>query len=74
MFPWVASPSRPPNVMTGDMQAQYRKRTDAKHCRLKASVMSLNRKGTFLRMSFTRPPKILTREDRLTVAEKRHFL
>ena len=60
MFPLVASPSRPPNVMTGDMQAQYKKRTDAKHCRLRASLMSLHRKGAFLLMSFTRPPKILT--------------
>lgn len=60
MFPLVASPSKPPNVMTGDMQAQYRKRTDARHCRLMASLTSLHRNGVFLRTSFTRPPKILT--------------
>ncbi len=60
MFPLVASPSRPPNVMTGDMQAQYRKRMDAKHCRLMASLKSLHRKGTFLRTSLTKPPNILT--------------
>lgn len=59
MFPLVASPSSPPNVMTGDMQAQYRKRTDATHCRLTASFTSLHRNGTFLLTSFTRPPKIL---------------
>ena len=41
MLPLVASPSRPPKVMTGDMQAQYRKRTEAKHCRLMASRTSL---------------------------------
>jgi len=69
MFPLVASPSRPPNVMTGDMQAQYRKRMDAKHCRLTASLMSLHRNGAFLRMSFTKPPKILSD----TRGPHRHF-
>lgn len=38
MRPSVASPSRPPKVITGDMQAQYRKRKEARHCRLTASV------------------------------------
>lgn len=41
MLALVASPSRPPNVMTGDMQAQYRNRMEARHCRLKESLMSL---------------------------------
>lgn len=38
MRPSVASPSRPPKVITGDMQAQYRKRKEARHCKLMASV------------------------------------
>lgn len=37
MRPSVASPSNPPKVMTGDMQAQYRNRKEAKHCKLSAS-------------------------------------
>ena len=67
MFPLVASPSSPPKAMTGDMQAQYRKRTEATHCRLTASRTSLHRNGIFRRTSFTKPPKTLqTRRVRLS--------
>lgn len=41
MRPSVASPSNPPKVITGDMQAQYRKRKEATHWRLIPSLKSL---------------------------------
>lgn len=59
----VASPRRPPKVITGDIQAQYRKRTEARHCRLNASLKSLKKKGAFLLMSSIKPPKGLNRWD-----------
>ena len=61
ILPSVASPSSPPKVITGDIQAQYRKRTEARHCRLNASLKSLKKKGAFLLMSSIKPPKSLNR-------------
>lgn len=64
MRPSVASPSSPPKVITGDMQAQYRNRKEAKHCRLSASVKSDRKCGAFLFTSRTNPPKNLTKNTR----------
>lgn len=61
ILPSVASPSSPPKVITGDIQAQYRKRIEARHCRLNASLKSLKKKGAFLLMSSIKPPKSLNR-------------
>ncbi len=64
MRPSVASPSSPPKVITGDMQAQYRNRKEAKHCRLSASVKSDSKCGAFLFTSRNNPPKSLTKNTR----------
>lgn len=61
--PSVASPSNPPKVITGDMQAQYRKRKEAKHCKLIASLKSLQYQGAFRFTSKIKPPKILQQKD-----------
>lgn len=63
ILPCVASPRSPPKVITGDIQAQYRKRIEARHCRLNASLKSLKKKGAFLWMSSIKPPKSLNRWD-----------
>ena len=59
MWPSVASPSSPPKVMTGDMQAQKRKRKDARHCRLRPSRKSLQNHGALRFTSRIKPPKSL---------------
>lgn len=66
MRPSVASPSSPPKVITGDIQAQYRNRKEAKHCRLSASVKSDRKCGAFLFTSRTNPPKSLTKKKHQT--------
>lgn len=60
MRPSVASPSSPPKVITGDIQAQYRNRKEAKHWRLNASVKSDKKCGAFLFTSRNNPPNNLT--------------
>lgn len=72
MRPSVASPSSPPKVITGDMQAQYRNRKEAKHCRLSASVKSDRKCGAFLFTSRTNPPKSLTKNTRHKITVNLH--
>lgn len=61
IHPSAASPSSPPKVITGDMQAQYRNRK-ARHCKLSASRQSLQYQGAFRLPSSSKPPNSLQRQ------------